>query len=174
MSRNPKHEMLNQARKGHLGRIERLIGRDVDINCQGKFGQTPLFEAAIVGQLDAVRFLLNHGADPGILSNDGAGPLFFACARGYVEIVGLLIEHGANVNASRRTDLPHGTAFCSPLQIAISNRHDEIAKKLVDAGANLDHRVWGMTMVEYAARQGCQDFLGYVSSMKIKNRAKQT
>jgi uncharacterized protein len=139
MSRNSKHELLKQARKGHLGRIERLISRDVDINCQGKFGQTPLFEAALAGQLEAVRFLLNHGADPCIHSNDGAGPLFFACARGYVEIVDLLIEHGADVNASRKTELPHGTAFCSPLQVAISNRHDEIAKKLIGAGANLDH-----------------------------------
>jgi ankyrin repeat protein len=168
MSRNPKHELLKQARKGHFGRIERLIGRDVDINCQGKFGQTPLFEAALAGQLEAVRFLLNHGADPRILSNDCAGPLFFACARGYIEIVNLLIEHGADVNASRRTDLPHGTDFCSPLQVAISNRHDEIAKKLVDSGANLDHRVWGLNMIEYAARQGSHDLLSYLTTMKVK------
>ena len=168
MSRNPKHELLKQACKGHIGRIERLLGRDVDINCQGKFGQTPLFEAALAGQLEAVRFLLNHGADPRILSNDGAGPLFFACARGYVEIVDLLIEHGADVNASRRTAFPNGTQFCSPLEVAISNRHEGIAKKLVDAGANLDHRVRGMTMVEYAARKGCQDFLGHMPSLKSK------
>ena len=167
MSRNPKHELLKQARKGHVGRIDRLLGRDIDVNCQGKFGQTPLFEAALTGQVEAVKFLLNHGADPRILSNDGSGPLFFACARGYVAIVDLLIEHGADVNASRRTDLPHGTEFTSPLEVAISNRHDEIAKKLVDSGANLDHRVWDMTMVEYAARQGCQDLLNYLTSMKL-------
>ncbi len=168
MSRNPKHELLKQARKGHVGRIERLIGRDIDINCQGKFGQTPLFEAALAGQLEAVRFLLNHGADPRILSNDGAGPLFFASARGYVEIVDLLIEHGAEVDAPRRTEFPHGPSFCSPLEIAISNRHEEIAKKLVEAGANPDRRVCGMTMLEYAARQGCQDFLSYLTLTKIK------
>jgi Ankyrin repeats (many copies) len=51
MSRNPKHELLKQARKGHLGRIDRLLDRDVDINCQGKFGQTALFEAAVAGRL---------------------------------------------------------------------------------------------------------------------------
>src|ERR1700679_1987321 len=144
MSRNPKHELLKQARKGHLGRIDRLLDRDVDINRQGKFGQTALFEAAVAGQLEAVRFLLNHGADPRILSNDGAGPLFFACARGYVEIVDLLIEHGADVNASRKTDFPHGKTACSALEVAISGSHEEIAKKLVDAGANLGHRVWGL------------------------------
>jgi uncharacterized protein len=168
MSRNPRHELLKQARKGHLGRIERLLGRNIDVNCQGKFGQTPLFEAALAGQLEAVRFLLNHGADPGILSNDGSGPLFFACARGYLEIVDLLLEHGADVNASRRTDFPHGTDFCSPLQVTISNRHDEIAKKLVDSGANLDHRVRGVNMVEYAAKQDCQDLLSYLTFMRVK------
>jgi ankyrin repeat protein len=133
MSRNPKHEPLKQARKGHLGRIDGLLSRDVDINCKGKFGQTPVFEAALAGQLDAVRFLLKRGADPGILSNDGASPSFFAWARGYVEIVDLLMEHGADVNASRRPELPHGPEFCSPLQVAISSRHDEIAKTLIAA-----------------------------------------
>ena len=126
------------------------------------------FEAALAGHVEAVRFLLNHGADPRILSNDCAGPLFFACARGYVEIVNLLIEHGADVNASRRTELPHGTEFCSPLQVAISNRHEGIAKKLVDSGANLDHRVRGMTMTEYAVKQNCQDLLSYLASMNVR------
>jgi hypothetical protein len=28
--------------------------------------------------------------------------------------VEILIEHGADVNASRRTDLPRATEFCSP------------------------------------------------------------
>jgi uncharacterized protein len=168
MSRNPKHELLKEARKGHLGRVDRLLGRDVDVNCQGKFGQTPLFEAALTGQVEVVIFLLNHGADPRILSNDGSGPLFFACARGCGEIVDLLIEHGADVNALRRTDFPFGTTFCSPLEIAISNRHEEIAKKLVDSGANLDHQMSGENMVKYAARQDCHDLLCYLTSMKIK------
>ena len=72
MSRNPRHELLKQARNGHLGRIDRLLGRGVEVNCQGKFGQTALFEAALMGQVEAVRFLLDHGADPGVLSDDGA------------------------------------------------------------------------------------------------------
>jgi hypothetical protein len=80
----------------------------------------------------------------------------------------MMIEYGADVNASRRTAFPNGRQFCSPLEAAISNRHEGIAKKLVDAGANLDHRVRGMTMVDYAGRKGCQDFLGHLSSLKSK------
>jgi hypothetical protein len=144
MSRNPKHGLLKQARKGHPGQIDGLLSRDVDINCKGKFGQTPLFEAALAGQLEAVRFLLKRGADPGILSNGGACPLIIACARGYVEIVDLLIEHGADVNASRRPELPHGPEFCSPLQVAISSRHDESAKTLIAAflGGHVSRRLY--------------------------------
>ncbi len=85
---------------------------------------------------------------------------------GYLEIVDLLIEHGADVNASRRTDFPHGTELSSPLQVAISNRHDAIARKLVDSGANLDHRVRGMNMLEYAARRGCEELVDYLRAMK--------
>jgi ankyrin repeat protein len=168
MSKNPKHELSKQARKGHLGRIDRLLGRGVDVNCQGHFGQTPLFDAALAGQLEAVRFLLDRGADPRILSNDGAGPLFFACARGYAEIVDLLIERGADVNALRSTDDRAGPVFTSPLEVAISNGHARIAKKLIEAGANLGHRVNGMNMRKYAVQQGCQEVIAYLTSMKVK------
>ncbi len=167
MSRNSKHELSKQARKGHLGRMERLLGREVDVNCQGKFGQTPLFEATLAGHLEAVRFLLDRGANTCILSNDGAGPSFFACARGFTEIVDLLIEHGADVNALRRTDYRAGPEFTSPLQVAISGGRAHIAKKLIDAGANLDHRVNGMNMMEYAKQQGCREVVVYLTSMKI-------
>jgi ankyrin repeat protein len=168
MSRSPEHELSKQAQKGHLGRITRLLGRGVDVNRRGKFGQTPLFEAALAGQTVAVRLLLEHGADPRLHSNDGAGPLFFACARGHVEVVGLLIEAGADVNALRRTDLRVGPIFSSPLEVAISNGHTEIARKLIAAGANLDHRAFGMNMVEYAAHRGCQDVVSHRIRVQVK------
>jgi ankyrin repeat protein len=148
--------------------MERLLDRGVDVNYQGNFGQTPLFEAAVAGQLMAVRFLLDRGADASIVSNDGAGPLFFACARGFTEIVDLLIEHGADVNALRRTDYRAGPVFTSPLQVAISGGHTDIVKKLIRAGANLDHRVNGMSMLGYAKQQGRREVVACLSSMKIK------
>jgi ankyrin repeat protein len=140
MSKNPRHELMKQARKGHLKRMERLLDSGVDVNCRGKFGQTPLFEAVYGGHLAAVKFLLGRGADASILSNDGAGSLFFACARGLTEIVGLLIEHGADVNALRRTEYRMGPVFTSPLEAAMTQGHVEIAKKLIDAGARPDLR----------------------------------
>lgn len=167
MSRNPKHELVKQAQKGQLGRMERLLGKGVDVNCQVKFGQTPLFMAASAGQLEAVRFLLDRGADPRIVSNDGAGPLYFACVTGYAEVVNLLIEHGADVNALRRTDYQDGPKYTSPLEVALSNGHVRIAKNLIDAGANLDHRAFGMNMIEYAVKQGCQEVVAYLNAMNV-------
>jgi ankyrin repeat protein len=136
MSKNPRHELMKVARKGHIVRIERLLAKGVDVNSRAKFGQTALFEAVFTGQIDAVRFLLANGADPRLVSNDEAGPLFFACARGSREIVNCLIEHGANVNEMRRTEYANGDVhFSTPLDVATYGGHEMIVKRLTEAGA---------------------------------------
>jgi ankyrin repeat protein len=104
MGSNAIHELMKQARKGHLGRIERLLGKGVDLNARAGYGQTALFEAVFSQQVETVRFLLEHGADPRLVSDDGAGPLFYACVSGNLEIVELLIQYGADVNEVRRSE----------------------------------------------------------------------
>ena len=44
-----------------------------------QFGQTPLYNAALCGQLDVVRALLNAGADKTIAGNDGKKPIDRVC-----------------------------------------------------------------------------------------------
>ena len=43
--------------------LEKIIGLGFDVNTTNKFGQTPLFESAIIGRWDNVAILLRHGAD---------------------------------------------------------------------------------------------------------------
>jgi len=42
-------ELLREARKGHVHRLDRLVKDGADVNCWGKYGYTPLMEAASVG-----------------------------------------------------------------------------------------------------------------------------
>jgi ankyrin repeat protein len=39
------HQLLKEARKGHVERITRLLDLGADVNFRGKYGYTPLMEA---------------------------------------------------------------------------------------------------------------------------------
>lgn len=51
--------------------LEKIIELGFEVNTTNEFGQTPLFEAALIGRWDNVEVLLRHGADASIRNNDG-------------------------------------------------------------------------------------------------------
>ena len=59
------------------------------MNCQGDGDFTPLHNAVLNEQIDAVRFLLEMGADRQIPNDDGITALELARSRGYSDIVKL-------------------------------------------------------------------------------------
>ncbi len=67
-----------------------------DINEQDKDGETLLWEAVHMDDIDSVKFLLENGANPNIQEKEGWTPLHL-CAQNYsVECARLLLEYGAN------------------------------------------------------------------------------
>jgi ankyrin repeat protein len=130
VGRTHDKELYNAARKGHNGRVQRLLGQGAGIDAMQDFGDTPLGAAAYGGHLDVVVTLLNAGADPG----DGFA-LDRACASGHAEIARLLIRRGADPNPIRGSR-------SSLLASVISSGHDEIAEMLIDAGAVTDRGGW--------------------------------
>jgi ankyrin repeat protein len=75
---------------GHLNCIslaEALILHNANINVQSSInGETPLHEAASIGNLDIVELLLNHGANPKIKNHTDATPLDIAEIHGHDEV----------------------------------------------------------------------------------------
>ena len=89
-----------------------------------------LFDAAKVGNIEAVKRQLAAGANVNAPNTDGVTPLVFAADEGHKEIVEILIANGADVNTR---DKYKGT----PLLRAASGGHKEIAELLIAAGANV-------------------------------------
>jgi ankyrin repeat protein len=148
MGRQADTALFREARNvsGSVDRLRELIAAGADVNRRHKYGHTPLHEAAFHVRIDMVTVLLAAGADPNICGNDGGGPLFWAARGEHLELVELLLTNGADPNALRDGE-------ASPLWVAISNRHATIVQRLVEAGAAVDHRFWGQTMLECAASQ---------------------
>ncbi|KAI9884612.1 MAG: hypothetical protein M1823_003599 [Watsoniomyces obsoletus] len=103
------------------------IGRDHN-------GRTRLARACDLGELNNARLRLEERpGDLDLPDYAGNSPLQIASLHGYIEIVNLLIANGANVN---RTNNDRDT----PLIDAVENRHTEVIRSLLAAGAEPNQR----------------------------------
>lgn len=147
--------LMLAAKAENIPIAEMLIEAGADVNAIEEFHrQTPLMWAAAASDDsgEMVKLLLAHGADvtPRALYSNwgsqitsepraqyrpvgGLTALLYAARGGCYRCVEALLEAGADVN--RPT--PEGV---TPLMIALDNDHDEVAKLLLDRGAN--PRVW--------------------------------
>jgi len=154
-SANPDDEtaLMLAIKNGSLPMTETLVKAGANVNRIEKFhNQTPLIYAAACGHIGIVKLLLSRDADvrPRALYTDwpsqvtsepraqyrpvgGLNALMYAIRGGCYSCVDQLVAVGANVNFPT----PEGI---TPLMLALDNEHNEIAKLLMDKGANLD--VW--------------------------------
>ena len=142
-------------RTGELSIVQMLLNAGANVNTVEKqHKQTPLMYAAAAGRNagEMVRLLLSRGADvkprslaydwPSHISEEprvqyhpfgGLTALLYAARDGCYDCVEALIAKGADVNVPT----PEGV---TPLMIALDNDNNDIAKLLLDNGAN--PRVW--------------------------------
>jgi ankyrin repeat protein len=146
--------------------IKKLIDKGADVNWRvqestwyrtvftalwvNEAGATPFWRASQSSDVAAMKLLLEHGADPKIATNVGNTPLHVAAGVGWVEgityewskeanveAVKLLLSLGLDPNAQAQTGR-------TPLHGAGHKGRPEVIQVLVDAGAKLDLRDYGM------------------------------
>ncbi len=156
-SANPDGEtaLMMAISGGDVSVVQLLVNAGANVNTIEEFHrQTPLMYAAALNRNAApmVKLLLSKGADvkPRALFSDwpsqvtseprtqyrsvgGLTALLYAARGGCYECVGDLIAAGADINMPT----PEGV---TPLMTALDNEHNDVAKLLMDKGANLD--VW--------------------------------
>jgi ankyrin repeat protein len=93
-------------------------------------GEVDVFEAAALGEVDALHMLL--GRDPALVngrSGDGFTPLHLACFFGHLEAAQALIGGGSDVNAN-------SPARIAVIHSAAASRNAAILKLVLQAGAD--------------------------------------
>ena len=115
-----------------------------------------IFEAAATGQTERVRTLLKDNATiANTFSPDGFMPLGLAVFFGHRQVVELLLAAGAEVNLPSREAMK-----VTPLQSAAAAREVDIARLLIEHGANVNVKQAeaGFTPLHEAAANGDLDF----------------
>jgi len=101
------------------------------------YEQELLHFAAQHGDLAEIERLVGHGSDVNAFDSLGKTPLHWAAQGEHLNAVAFLIKHGADVNARHEPSIGD-----TPLGEVAGNCSFEMARMLVDAGADPSIRGW--------------------------------
>lgn len=126
-----------------------LIRAGAKVDAVNDLRVTPLSLACTNASAPIVEKLLEAGANPNLAIATGETPIMICSRTGSVEAVKMLLAAGADANA--KEPIVNQTA----LMWAVAERHTDVAKALIDAGADTKARTKrGFTPLHFAAREG--------------------
>jgi ankyrin repeat protein len=143
--------ILNASKTGSVRGVQALIEAGANVNSMdGYLFQTPIMWAAAANQAAVVEILIDNGADidtrspvlelrgirqggvAGDFPDGGLTALHHAARENAIEATRVLIDRGANL------DVLEPKYDVSPLRMAIINANLDLAKMLIESGANFN------------------------------------
>ena len=119
------------AARGFPPILELLADSHASLNPVDANGNTPLDEAVLHNQAEAVRFLIAQGADVKYTHPaDGRGPVHEVAAKGFSDLLSLLIDAGANPVLRDRSGQ-------TPLDLALAYKNANVVAALLKLGSRI-------------------------------------
>ena len=148
--------LIDAIHRGDQQAAEEFIAEGVNVNTQGRGGETALHAAIDAGHKDVYMQLLGRGADPNICDAQGTSVVHLAARQDDVFWLREALRHGGNPDAPNTGNrhAPDST----PLFYALRARKPATALALIDAGADVNHQDWvGNAPLRVAIESGlCQ------------------
>lgn len=118
---------------GDAAAVARLVAQGLALDARDSHGRTPLHVATHARRHDAIRALVAAGADIDALDDDRYDAVTIAAVADDEPTLALLLELGAR--ADQVTSRYDGTALIAAAHLG----HDGVVRRLIAAGAPLDH-----------------------------------
>ncbi|MCE8539232.1 ankyrin repeat domain-containing protein [Ruegeria pomeroyi] len=125
--------LFRAAYKGDVAGIERLVAEGADVDARDSKGRTPVHVAAFASQDEALRALAEAGANMNALEHRAYDVVTIAAVADDPELMSLAIELGNDPGLITSPYL--GTGLIAAAHLG----HAEVVRRLIDAGAPLDH-----------------------------------
>ena len=119
---------------GNIEAVKQHLTAGVDVNVKDKLGWTPLHYAARYGRKEVAELLIAKGGHVNAKNIDSETPLDWAISRKHPEIADLLRKHGGKTPETDRA-----------LHVAVRTGNVQAAKKHLDAGADVNAKMWRRT-----------------------------
>ena len=156
---NTQQTFIDAAQKGDLQLVEQMVAHEPSlVNAKSPDGLSAVLNAIYYGQRHVAESLIAHGADLNVFEAEAAGkldrvkelmdeqpslanayaddgfqPLGLASFLGHKAIVDFLLSRGAEVNSASRNNLK-----VMPLHSAVASQNIDIARKLLEHGADVN------------------------------------
>lgn len=126
----PLHRAVHE---GDTETVRRLIADGADVNLRDRRRRTPAHVAAFASDEAALRLLAEAGADLNALDGEAYDPVTIAAVADDPDFMSLAISLGNDPGLT--TSRWEGTALIAAAHLG----HAEVVRRLIDAGAPLDH-----------------------------------
>ena len=121
------------AHENDVAEIQNLVGRGANLNVRDSSGRTAAHVAAFASNDEALKALGGAGADMNALEHGLYDTVTIAAVANDPELMSLAIELGNRADLT--TSIFDGTALIAAAHLG----HDEVVRRLIAAGAPLDH-----------------------------------
>lgn len=121
------------AHENDLQEIAKLVNQGADLNARDSSRRTPVHVAAFASNDEALEALAKAGADMNALENGVYDAVTIAAVANDPELMSLAIKHGNRTDLT--TSIYDGTALIAAAHLG----HAEVVRRLIKAGAPLDH-----------------------------------
>lgn len=159
--------LLIATRANNIETARLLIDAGADVNAKDAIQDSPYLYAGARGHLEILRLTLAHGANLKSTNRYGGTALIPASERGHVETVKTLIEAGVDVNHVNNLGW---TALLEAIILSDGGeRHQQIVKLLLDAGASRDLADKdGVTPLQHAKTRGYGEIVAMLERLRLK------
>ncbi len=157
--------LFRAAHEGDADAIRRLTrNQGADVNARDRRGRTPAHVAAFASQDDALRALAKAGADMNALEGNAYDVVTIAAVADDPELMSLAISLGNDPGLI--TSPYEGTALIAAAHLG----HAEVVRRLIAAGAPLDHvnnLHWTAVMEAVVLGDGGADHLAVLDALLL-------